>query len=82
MTNVVLSPCRGLRAVGSTACAMTLVAAGRADGYYGAGFHIWDIAAPSLIISEAGGVSYSMKGEAGSHKHSLWYLKLLTIQRI
>ena len=71
MKNVILSPCRGLRAVGSTACAMTLVAAGRADGYYGAGFHIWDIAAPSLIISEAGGVNYSMKGEMGSDIYSV-----------
>ena len=41
--------------VGSTACAMTMVACGRADAYFGAGFHIWDIAAGLLIIDEAGG---------------------------
>jgi fructose-1,6-bisphosphatase/inositol monophosphatase family enzyme len=33
------------------------------DGYFGAGFHIWDIAASGLIVTEAGGVLRNMKGE-------------------
>jgi len=39
-----------------------MVACGRADGYFGAGFHIWDIAAAGLIVTEAGGTTVDMKG--------------------
>lgn len=49
--------------VGSTACAITNVACGRGDGYFGAGFHIWDIAAAGLILKEAGGFTFNMKGK-------------------
>ena len=52
----------GVRMVGSTACAMTMVACGRADAYFGAGFHIWDIVAAEIILTEAGGVTTSLQG--------------------
>ena len=48
--------------VGSTACAMTMVACGRADAYFGAGFHIWDIVAADIVLTEAGGVTTSLQG--------------------
>ena len=54
--------------VGSTACAITNVACGRGDGYFGAGFHIWDIAAAGLILTEAGGSTFNMKGSYVIHK--------------
>lgn len=57
-----MNPCRGIRFIGSTACALCMVACGRADGYFGAGFHIWDIAAAGLIVTEAGGTTVDMKG--------------------
>jgi len=59
---VVMNPCLGIRMVGSTACAMTMVACGRADAYFGAGFHIWDIVAAEIVLTEAGGVTTSLQG--------------------
>ena len=59
------------RMVGSTACAITNVACGRGDGYFGAGFHIWDIAAAGLILKEAGGFTFNMKGRTKNLKHNL-----------
>jgi len=61
--SVCLAPCRGIRMIGSTACAITMVARGQADGYFGAGFHIWDIVAAEIILTEAGGVNTSLSGE-------------------
>ena len=49
--------------IGSTACAMTMVARGQADGYFGAGFHIWDIVAAEIILTEAGGVNTNLRLE-------------------
>ncbi|XP_066138131.1 inositol monophosphatase 1-like [Euwallacea fornicatus] len=46
----------GLRALGSAALNMAMVACGAADAYFEFGIHIWDIAAGELIITEAGGV--------------------------
>nr|AEE62247.1 unknown [Dendroctonus ponderosae] len=45
----------GLRALGSAALNMAMVACGAADAYFEFGIHIWDIAAGELIITEAGG---------------------------
>ena len=57
-----MSPCLGIRMIGSTACALTMVACGKADAYFGAGFHIWDIVAAGIIVTEAGGILTSLKG--------------------
>ncbi|XP_030765538.1 inositol monophosphatase 1 [Sitophilus oryzae] len=46
----------GLRALGSAALNMAMVACGAADAYFEYGIHIWDIAAGEMIITEAGGV--------------------------
>ncbi|CAG9770704.1 unnamed protein product [Ceutorhynchus assimilis] len=46
----------GLRALGSAALNMAMVACGAAEAYFEFGIHIWDIAAGELIITEAGGV--------------------------
>lgn len=52
----VLLACRDIRRPGSAAMDMCAVACGRLDAYYELGIHIWDIAAASLIVREAGGV--------------------------
>ena len=57
-----MAPCLGVRMVGSTACAIAMVACGQADAYFGAGFHIWDIVAAEIILTEAGGIATSLKG--------------------
>ncbi|KAJ3594497.1 hypothetical protein NHX12_003804 [Muraenolepis orangiensis] len=49
-------PVHGVRAVGTAAVDMCLVAGGGADVYYHIGMHCWDIAASALIVQEAGGV--------------------------
>lgn len=61
--DIAMNPCRGVRFIGSTACAICMVACGRGDAYFGAGFHIWDIAAAGLILTEAGGTTVDMKGQ-------------------
>ena len=46
---------QGMRWLGSAALDMCYVAAERLDGYYERGIKIWDIAASSVILEEAGG---------------------------
>ncbi|XP_064641429.1 inositol monophosphatase 1-like isoform X2 [Lineus longissimus] len=46
---------RGIRAIGSAALSMCLVACGAADAYYEFGIHCWDMAAGVIIVEEAGG---------------------------
>ena len=45
-----------LRISGSAALDMAYVASGRLDGFYQKKLNIWDIAAGSILISEAGGI--------------------------
>jgi len=47
---------RSLRSLGSSATELSWVACGRLDLFYEFGIHIWDIAAATLIVEEAGGV--------------------------
>ncbi|XP_057670751.1 inositol monophosphatase 1 [Diorhabda carinulata] len=54
---------QGLRALGSAALNMAMVALGAADAYFEFGIHIWDIAAGELIIKEAGGVVIDPSGD-------------------
>ena len=66
MTAVCSAPdaCHGLRMQGSAALNMCAVASGALDGYWECGMHIWDMAAASVILSEAGGVVVSpVEGE-------------------
>jgi fructose-1,6-bisphosphatase/inositol monophosphatase family enzyme len=53
--NVILSPTRGIRSMGSAALTICYVARGSLDGYWEAGVHIWDIAAAMVILLESGG---------------------------
>ena len=59
-----LGPCtRDVRRGGSAACALTQVASGRADAYWGPGLSPWDVAAGRLLVTEAGGSVGDLGGE-------------------
>ena len=45
----------GVRRWGAAALDLAYVAAGRVDGYWERGVHLWDVAAGDLIVREAGG---------------------------
>ncbi|CAI9555910.1 unnamed protein product [Staurois parvus] len=62
MERLLCIPIHGIRAVGTAAVNMCLVATGGADAYYELGIHCWDMAAASVIITEAGGVILDVKG--------------------
>lgn len=52
----VLPTCAGVRRWGAAALDLAYVAAGRYDGFWERKLNIWDIAAGTLIVSEAGGL--------------------------
>jgi myo-inositol-1(or 4)-monophosphatase len=54
----------GLRRAGSAALDLAYVACGRFDGFFEKGLQPWDIAAGSLIITEAGGIVTNYAGES------------------
>ncbi|CAI2310757.1 unnamed protein product [Caenorhabditis sp. 36 PRJEB53466] len=56
MRNQVMAGVRGHRSFGSAAINMVMVAQGSCDGYVEYGIHAWDVAAPAVIVTEAGGV--------------------------
>lgn len=47
--------CHGLRSLGSASMNIIAVASGYANAYFEFGLHCWDICAPSVILTEAGG---------------------------
>ena len=51
------------RIFGSAALDLAYVASGRIDGYFQNGLNLWDIAAGTLIVKEAGGIvnNYDLK---------------------
>lgn len=51
-----LPACAGVRRYGAAALDLAYVAAGRYDGFWERGLHIWDIAAGIIILREAGGI--------------------------
>lgn len=53
----------GLRRPGAAALDLAYVAAGRLDGFFEIGLMPWDIAAGSLLITEAGGLIGNFKGD-------------------
>jgi myo-inositol-1(or 4)-monophosphatase len=59
----------GLRRPGAAALDLAYVAAGRLDAFWEFGLAPWDIAAGSLLITEAGGLISDMAGEAGYLKN-------------
>ncbi|MCE9639300.1 MAG: inositol monophosphatase [Betaproteobacteria bacterium] len=55
----------GLRRAGSAALDLAYVAAGRLDGFWEFGLSPWDMAAGSLLITEAGGLVGDLEGNGG-----------------
>ena len=64
MFEAVMPHCAGLRRPGSAALDLCYVAAGCYDGFFETGLNPWDIAAGSLMITEAGGLIGNFTGEA------------------
>jgi myo-inositol-1(or 4)-monophosphatase len=60
----VMQHCAGLRRPGAAALDLCYVAAGYYDGFFETGLSPWDIAAGSLLITEAGGLVGNFTGEA------------------
>ncbi len=54
----------GLRRPGAAALDMAYVAAGFTDGFFEKGLQAWDVAAGSLLVTEAGGLVGNFTGEA------------------
>lgn len=54
----------GVRRPGAAALDLAYVAAGFADGFYETGLSPWDVAAGSLLVTEAGGLVGNFTGEA------------------
>ncbi|MFO1328650.1 MAG: inositol monophosphatase family protein [Rubrivivax sp.] len=64
MFEEVMQSCAGLRRPGAAALDLCYVAAGFYDGFFETGLNPWDVAAGSLIITEAGGLIGNFTGEA------------------
>lgn len=64
MTAEVTRKCVALRQSGSAALDLAQVAAGRVDGFFHKGLNSWDIAAGSLLVTEAGGLIGNFTGES------------------
>jgi myo-inositol-1(or 4)-monophosphatase len=56
--------CQGLRRPGAAALDLAYVATGRLDGFFEKNLKPWDIAAGSLLVSEAGGLIGTFSGES------------------
>ena len=48
--------CQSMRRTGSVALDLAYVASGRLDGFWAYGLPVWDVAAGSLLVQEAGGL--------------------------
>jgi myo-inositol-1(or 4)-monophosphatase len=64
MFEQVMEHCAGVRRPGAAALDLCYVAAGWYDGFFETGLSPWDVAAGSLIITEAGGLVGNFTGEA------------------
>uniref|UniRef100_A0A8D2ZT73 Inositol-1-monophosphatase n=1 Tax=Scophthalmus maximus TaxID=52904 RepID=A0A8D2ZT73_SCOMX len=62
LRKIVCIPVQGVRSAGSAAVNMCLVASGCVEAYYEIGIHVWDVAAGSLLVTEAGGVLMDVEG--------------------
>ena len=60
----IMPRCAGLRRPGSAALDLAYVAAGYTDGFFEAGLSPWDVAAGSLLVTEAGGLVGNFTGDA------------------
>jgi myo-inositol-1(or 4)-monophosphatase len=64
MYEVMAERCQAVRTAGSAALDLANVAAGRCDGFFEKGLKPWDIAAGSLLVTEAGGIVGTFAGES------------------
>jgi myo-inositol-1(or 4)-monophosphatase len=64
MFETVMKSCAGMRRPGAAALDLCYVAAGWYDGFFETGLSPWDVAAGSLMITEAGGLVGNFTGEA------------------
>ena len=64
MFEEVMQHCAGLRRPGAAALDLCYVAAGWYDGFFETGLNPWDIAAGSLMVTEAGGLIGNFTGES------------------
>lgn len=64
MLGDVMPKCAGLRRPGSAALDLAYVAAGFSDGFFEMGLSPWDVAAGSLLVTEAGGLIGNFTGES------------------
>jgi myo-inositol-1(or 4)-monophosphatase len=64
MFEQVMQHCAGVRRPGAAALDLCYVAAGWYDGFFETGLSPWDVAAGSLMITEAGGLVGNFTGEA------------------
>lgn len=73
MMSEIMPRCAGLRRPGAAALDLAYVAAGFTEGFFEAGLQPWDMAAGSLLVTEAGGLVGNFTGEADflDHKECL-----------
>jgi myo-inositol-1(or 4)-monophosphatase len=64
MMGDVMQRTAGMRRPGAAALDLAYVAAGFTDGFFESGLHPWDMAAGSLLVTEAGGLVGNFTGEA------------------
>ncbi len=64
MMGDVMQRTAGLRRPGAAALDLAYVAAGFTDGFFETGLSAWDVAAGSLLVTEAGGLVGNLTGEA------------------
>ncbi len=64
MLGEVMPRCAGVRRPGAAALDLAYVAAGFSDGFFEMGLSPWDVAAGSLLVTEAGGLVGNFTGEA------------------
>ena len=64
MMGDVMQRTAGLRRPGAAALDLAYVAAGYTDGFFETGLSIWDVAAGSLLVTEAGGLIGNFTGES------------------
>ncbi|MFN0183372.1 MAG: inositol monophosphatase family protein [Aquabacterium sp.] len=64
MLETVMQHCAGMRRPGAAALDLCYVAAGWYDGFFEVGLSPWDVAAGSLIVTEAGGLIGNFTGDS------------------
>jgi myo-inositol-1(or 4)-monophosphatase len=64
MMNELMPRTAGLRRPGAAALDLAYVAAGFSDGFFESGLSPWDVAAGSLLVTEAGGLVGNFSGDA------------------